>query len=98
MQQTHDETRSTNNEQQQALSIGPVPKKARLETALPTALVGPAQQGREPCPVILPPISIGGSVAPNGPPLPAGAPPAIGHPATPALHPAPHQETGEETG
>src|SRR5258708_33863247 len=45
MQQTHDETCSTNNEQQQALSTGPVPKKARLETVLPPALVGPAKQG-----------------------------------------------------
>ncbi len=98
MQQTHDETRSTNNEQQQALSIGPVPKKARLETVLPTALVGPAQQGREPCPIILPRIAIGVSVAPNVPALPAGAPLAIEHRATLVLTPETNEEKGEETG
>jgi len=98
MQQTHDETRSTNNEQQQALSTGLVPKKARLETVLPTALVGPAQQGREPCPIILPRIAIGVSVAPNVPALPAGAPLAIEHRATLVLTPLTNEEKGEETG
>src|SRR5258707_4850420 len=98
MQQTHDETRSTNNEQQQALSIGPVPKKARLETVLPTALVGPAQQGREPCPIILPRIAIGLSVARNVPALPEGPRLAIEHRATLVLTPETNEEKGEETG
>ena len=74
MQQTHDETRSTNNEQQQARGTELVSEKARRETILPTALVGPAQQGRKPCPIILPRIAIEVSVAPNVPALPAGAP------------------------
>src|SRR5258708_37960882 len=98
MQQTHDETRSTNNEQQQALSTGQDAKKARLETVLPTALVGPAQQGREPCPIILPRIAIGVSVAPPVPALPAGAPLAIEHPATLVITPETNEEKGEETG
>src|SRR5260370_21180785 len=98
MQQTHDETRSTNNEQQQALSTKLVPKKARLETVLPTALVGPAQQGREPCPIILPRIAIGVSVAPYVPVLPVGAPLAIEHRATLVLTPVTNEEKGEETG
>ncbi len=98
MQQTHDETRSTNNEQQQALSTGPDAKKARLETVLPTALVGPAQQGREPCPIILPRIAIGVSVAPYVPALPAGAPLALEHRTTLVLTPLTNEEKGEETG
>src|SRR5258707_4258083 len=49
-------------------STGPVADKARL---LPTALMGPAQQGREPCPIILPRIAIGVSVAPIVPTLPS---------------------------
>src|SRR5260370_28039780 len=98
MQQTHDETRSTNNEQQQALSTKLVPKKARLETIIPTALVGPAQQGREPCPIILPRIAIGVSVAPYVPALPAGAPRALEHRATLVLTPVTNEEKGEETG
>src|SRR5260221_12949145 len=103
MQQTHDETRSTNNEQQQALSTELVPKKARLETVLPTALVGPAQQGREPCPIILPRIAIGVSVTPNVPVLPAvlagaGAPLALEHQPTLVLIPVTNEEKGRETG
>src|SRR5260370_34511158 len=98
MQQTHDETRSTNNEQQQALSTKLVPKKARLETVLPTALVGPAQQGREPGPIILPRIAIGVSVAPYVPVLPAGVPLAIEHQTTLVLTPLINEEKGEETG
>ncbi len=98
MQQTHDETRSTNNEQQQALSTGPDAKKARLETVLPTALVGPAQQGREPCPIILPRIAIGVSVAPYVPALPAAAPLALEHRATLVLTPVTNEEKGEEPG
>jgi hypothetical protein len=98
MQQTHDETCSTNNEQQQARSTELVPKKARLETVLPTALVGPAQQGREPCPIILPHIAIGVSVAPYVPTLPAGAPLALEHRATLVLTPVTNEEKGEEPG
>src|SRR5258707_14115650 len=103
MQQTHDETRSTNNEQQQALSSGPVPKKARVETVLPTALVGPAQQGREPCPIILPRIAIGVSVAPHVPALPAAgasvaAPLALEHRPTLVLAPATNEGKEQDTG
>jgi Baseplate J-like protein len=98
MQQTHDETCSTNNEQQQALSTGPDAKKARLETVLPTALVGPAQQGREPCPIILPRIAIGRAVVPNVPALPAGAPLAIEHQPTLVLTLVTDEEKREETG
>ncbi len=98
MQQMHDETRSTNNEQQQALSTGPDAKKARVEAVLPTALVGPAQQGREPCPIILPHIAIGVSVAPYVPALPAAAPLALEHRATLVLTPVTNEEQGEETG
>src|SRR6266446_3626362 len=100
MQQMHDETRSPNHEQQQALSTELVAKKARLETVLPTALVGPAQQGREPCPIILPRIAIGVSVAPNVPTLPAvlavaGAPLALEHRATLVLTPVTNEEKGQ---
>src|SRR5258708_28251216 len=98
MQPMHDETHPTNNEQQQALSIGPDAKKARLEAVLPTALVGPAQQGREPCPIILPRIAIGVSVAPYVPVLPAGVPLAIEHQTTLVLTPLINEEKGEETG
>jgi len=98
MQQMHDETCSTNNEQQQARSTELVPKKARLETVLPTALVGPAQQGREPCPIILPRIAIGVSVAPYVPAFPAAAPLALEHRATLVLTPLTNEEQGEETG
>src|SRR6266478_4179353 len=95
MQQTHDETRSTNNEQHQTPSTGPDAKKARVEAVLPTALVGPAQQGREPCPIILPRIAIGMSVAPYVPVLPAAAPLAIEHRATLVLTPVTNEEQGE---
>jgi hypothetical protein len=97
MQQTHDETRSTNNEQQ-ALSTGPDAKKVRLETVLPTALMGPVQQGREPCPIILPHIAIGVSVTPNIPVLPAEAPLALEHRATLVLTPVTNEGEREETG
>src|SRR5260370_35710465 len=76
-------------------STGPGASQARL---LPTALVGPAQQGREPCPIILPRIAIGVSVAPNVPAPPAGAPLAIEHRATLVLTPITNEEKGEETG
>src|SRR5258708_16409088 len=73
-------------------STGPAASKARL---IPTALVGPAQQGREPCPIILPRIAIGVSVAPNIPALPAvlalaRPPPPPKHPPTPVLTPVTH--------
>ena len=96
MQQTHDETHSTNTSSQP--STGLVANKARLERVIPTALVGPAQQGREPCPIILPRIAIGVSVAPNVPALPAGAPLALEHRATLVLTPLTNEEKGEETG
>ena len=81
-------------------STGPAASKARL---IPTALVGPAQQGREPCPIILPRIAIGVSVAPHVPALPAvlepaGAPLAIEHRATLVLTPVTNEGKGEETG
>jgi hypothetical protein len=103
MQPMHDETRSTNNERHQMPSTGPDANKARLEAVLPTALVGPAQKGREPCPIILPRIAIGVSVAPNVPALPAvlavaAVPLAIEHRATLVLTPVTNEEKGEETG
>ncbi len=81
-------------------STGPAASKARF---IPTALVGPAQQGREPCPIILPRIAIGVSVAPNVPALPAvlepaGALLAIEHRATLVLTPVTNEEKGRETG
>ena len=81
-------------------STGPAASKARL---IPTALVGPAQQGREPCPIILPRIAIGVSVAPNVPALPAvlavaGAPLALEHQATLVLTPVTNESEREETG
>src|SRR5260370_16165919 len=81
-------------------STGPAASKARL---IPTALVGPAQQGREPCPIILPRIAIGVSVAPNIPALPAvlavaRAPLALEHQPTLVLTPVPNEEKGRETG
>src|SRR5260370_14577985 len=50
-------------------STGPGASQARL---LPTALVGPAQHGREPCPISLPRIPILWSGALHLPPPPAG--------------------------
>src|SRR5260221_5894689 len=76
-------------------STGPAVSKARL---IPTALAGPAQQGREPHPIILPRIAIGVSVAPNVPVLPAGAPLALEHQATLVLTPVTNEEKGQETG
>jgi len=105
MQPTPDERLSTNHEQlqHQTPSTGPGANKARLETVLPTALVGPAQQGREPCPIILPRIAIGVSVAPNVPALPAvrvsvAAPLALEHRPTLVLAPATNEGNGQETG
>src|SRR5260370_34608574 len=80
-------------------STGPAASKARL---LPTALAGPAQQGREPCPIILPRIAIGVSVAPHVPALPAtrgsvAAPLAIEHRPTLVLAPATNEGKGQDT-
>src|SRR5258707_10727628 len=81
-------------------STGPAASKARF---IPTALVGPAQQGREPCPIILPRIAIGVSVAPNVPALPAvlavaAASLALEHQPTLVLTPVTNEEKGQETG
>jgi len=102
MHQTHDETHATKSEFCQP-STGQGANKARLEAVIPTALVGPAQQGREPYPIILPRIAIGVSVIPNVPVLPAvrasaAAPLAIEHRATLVLTPLINEEQGEETG
>ena len=98
MHQTHNETHVTKNEVCQP-STGQEASTARLPGAIiPTALVGPAQQGREPCPIILPRIAIGVSVAPHVPALPAGAPLALEHRATLVLTPVTNEEKGEETG
>ena len=94
MHQTHHEKHMTKNELCQP-STGQGANKARL---VPTALKGPAQQGREPCPIILPHIAIGVSVAPHVPALPAGAPLALEHRATLVLTPVTNEEKGEETG
>src|SRR5260370_15656375 len=105
MQPTPDERLSTNNEQlqHQTPSTGPGANKARLETVLPTALAGPAQQGREPCPIILPRIAIGVAVAPHVPALPAArasvaAPLALEHRPTLVLTPETNEGKGQETG
>src|SRR5260370_38083064 len=61
-------------------STGPGASQARL---LPTALVAPAQQRPDPCPIILPRLAIGASLAPNRPPPPARAPLSLDTRATP---------------
>jgi hypothetical protein len=105
MQPTPDERLSTTHEQlqHQTPRTGQGANKARLETVLPTALVGPAQQGREPCPIILPRIAIGVSVAPHVPVLPAAraevtAPLALEHRPTPVLAPLTNEGKGQDTG
>jgi hypothetical protein len=98
MQQTDDETRSTNNEQQIPCT-GQVAKKARPPgEIIPTALVGPAQQGREPYPILLPHITIGVSATPKIPVFPAGASLAIEHRATLVLPPVTSEGEREEIG
>src|SRR5260370_20104992 len=98
MHQTHHETHLTKNEFCQP-STGQEESPARLPgEIIPTALVGPAQQGREPFPIILPRIAIGVSVAPKVPALPAAAPHAIEQRATLVLTPLTNEENGEETG
>ena len=94
MQPTPDDRFSTNNEPCQP-STGQGANKARL---VPTALMGPAQQGREPCPIILPHIAIGVSVAPNVPALPAVLAVAAEDRPTLVLTPVTNEEKGQETG
>ncbi len=74
-------------------STGPGADKARL---IPTALAGPAQQGREPCPIILPQIVIGRAVTPHIPALPSVLATAY-HP-TLVLTPLTNEGKGEDTG
>ncbi len=98
MPQTHHETHVTKNEvcqpgTRQEASTARLPGEI-----IPTALVGPAQQGREPCPIILPHIAIGVSVAPHVPALPAGAPLALEHQPTLVLTPLINEGKGQETG
>ncbi len=98
MPQTHHETHVTKNEVCQP-GTGQEASTARLPGAIiPTALVGPAQQGREPCPIILPRIAIGVSVAPHVPMLPAAAPLAREQRATLVLTPITNEEQGEKPG
>src|SRR5258708_36878671 len=103
MRQTHHETHVTKNELYQP-STGQEASTARLPgEIIPTALVGPAQQGREPYPIILPHITIGVSVAPHVPALPAALaaappPPATEYQSTLVLTPVTNEGQGEETG
>jgi len=79
-------------------STGPAASKARL---IPTALVGPAQQGQEPSPIILPCIAIGRSVTPHIPALftSVAAPSlALEHRPTLVLTPVTNEEKGQDTG
>ena len=99
MQPMYDETRLTSHEQQEVPSTEQGAHKARLPGAIiPTALMGPAQQGREPLPIILPHIAIGVSVAPNVPALPAALAVAAEHRATLVLTPLTNEGKGQETG
>src|SRR5260370_10941581 len=87
MHQTHHETHVTKNEVCQP-GTGQEASTARLPgEIIPTALVGPAQQGREPCPIILPRSAIRASAAPDRP-----APPAL-LPAAPPPPPPNHTAT-----
>src|SRR5260370_9934775 len=101
MPQTHHETHVTKNEFCQP-STGQGANKARLPgEIIPTALVGPAQQGREPCPIILPHIAIGMSVAPNVPSLftsVAASSLALEHRPTLVLSPVTNEGKGQDTG
>src|SRR5260370_77377 len=103
MQQIHDETHAT-NKQQAVLSTGPGAHQIRLPgEVIPTALFGPAQQGREPLPIILPHIAIGRAVAPNIPVLPpamlATVPPlAAGYQPTVLLAPVTNEGERGATG
>ena len=74
-------------------STGPGADEARL---IPTALAGPAQQGQEACPIILPQIVIGRAVTPHIPALPSVLATAY-HP-TLVLTPLTNEGKGEDTG
>ena len=104
MQQIHDEAHVT-NKQQSVLSTGPGAHQARLPgEVIPTALFGPAQQWREPVPIILPHIAIGRAVTPNIPVLPpamlATVPPlaAAGYQPTVMLAPVTNESERGATG
>ena len=92
---THDDEQCPADGTAPSKSTGLVADKARL---IPTALVGPAQQGREPCPIILPRIAIGVSVAPNVPALPAVLAVAPAYHPTLVLTPVTNEGKGETTG
>src|SRR5258708_3447166 len=94
MQPTPDESLSTTNEPCQP-STGQGASKARL---IPTALMGPAQQGWEPLLIILTRIAIGVSVAPNVPALPAALTGAAEYRPTLVLTPVTNEGKGEDTG
>src|SRR5260370_31505441 len=79
-------------------STGLLSSKARL---IPTALAGPAQQGREPCPIILPHIAIGRAVTPNIPALftsVVATSLALEHQPTLVLTPVTNDGKGHDTG
>ena len=95
---THDDEQCPADGTFPSKSTGPGARQARL---IPTALAGPAQQGREPSPIILPRIAIGVSVAPNIPALftSVAAPSlALEHRPTLVLTPVTNEEKGQETG
>src|SRR5260370_21687260 len=103
MRQTHHETHVTKNELYHPSTGQEASTTSLPREIIPTALVGPAQQGREPYPIILPHITIGVSVAPNVPALPAvlavATPPrALDHQPTLVLTPITNHEKGEEIG
>ena len=94
----HDDERCSAGGTFPSKSTGPAADKARL---IPTALMGPAQQGREPCPIILPRIAIGVSVAPHVPALftSVAAPSlALEHRPTLVLTPVTNEEKRQDTG
>ena len=103
MPQTHHEPHVTKNEPCQP-STGQEASTARIPgEVIPTALVGPAQQGREPCPIILPHIAIGRAVAPNIPAFSAtrtsvAAPLAVECHPTLVLTPVTNEGKGQDTG
>jgi hypothetical protein len=99
-------TNTENDEQHTAGGVAPskstglLSDKARL---IPTALAGPAQYGREPCPIILPRIAIGRAVTPNIPALlPAvrASVPLLAAEYRPTLvlTPVTNEEKGQDTG
>jgi len=92
---THDDEQCPAGGKALSKSTGPAASQARL---IPTALMGPAQQGREPCPIILPHIAIGVSVVPNVPALPAVLAAAPEYHPTLVLTPVTNEGKGETTG